>query len=148
MWLYRISSHTTGPGSLWSVKLGLNSKAPGSIAKLSTVLTTQLSSCTPPPPSPAQNKASLWGTVVGFVPPFMPSIPQTCPGSPSRHRPLGGAGVSVRPYFPFFFWCYHSFRPNYHDILPHLFSEGFCLFMFYWLVSYFHLFIYLFWLVI
>lgn len=49
----------------------------------------------------AQNKASLWGTVVGFVPPpIIPHIPQTCPEPPSRHRAQGGALASLRAHFP------------------------------------------------
>lgn len=59
----------------------------------------RLTSCTPM----AQNKASLWGTVVGFVPPpFMPHIPQTCPGSPLKAQGTGRSRGLSTPPFPFF----------------------------------------------
>lgn len=60
----------------------------------------QLTFCT----TLAQNKASLWGTVVGFVPPsLMPHIPQTCPGSPLKAQGTGrDTGLST-PSFPFLF---------------------------------------------
>lgn len=68
----------------------------------------RLTSCTPM----AQNKASLWGTVVGFVPPpVVPCIPQTCPGSPLKAQGTGRSGASLRPRFPSFSaWCYRWFR--------------------------------------
>lgn len=59
----------------------------------------RLTSCTPM----AQNKASLWGTVVGFVPPpVMPHIPQTCPGSPLKAQGTGRSRGLSTPPFPFF----------------------------------------------
>lgn len=59
----------------------------------------RLTSCTPM----AQNKASLWGTVVGFVPPpVMPCIPQTCPGSPLKAQGTGRSWGLTTPPFPLF----------------------------------------------
>lgn len=59
----------------------------------------RLTSCTPM----AQNKASLWGTVVGFVPPpVMPCIPQTCPGSPLKAQGIGRSRGLTTPPFPLF----------------------------------------------
>lgn len=68
----------------------------------------RLTSCTPM----AQNKASLWGTVVGFVPPpIMPRIPQTCPGSPLKAQGTGRSrGLSTPPLPLFSAWCYRCFR--------------------------------------
>lgn len=77
----------------------------------------RLTSCTPL----AQNKASLWGTVVCFVPPahasHSPDLPLVPPQGTGR-----GTGLSTPP-FPFLFWYYRSFRPP----PPHLFflPEGF-----------------------
>lgn len=52
----------------------------------------------------AQNKASLWGTVAGFVPPLvMPHIPQTCPGSPLKAQGTGKSMSLSTPPFPFLY---------------------------------------------
>lgn len=69
----------------------------------------RLTSCTPM----AQNKASLWGTVVGFVPPLvMPHILQTCPGSPLKAQGTGRSTGLSTPPFPFLFLILSLFQTS------------------------------------
>lgn len=84
----------------------------------------RLTSCTPL----AQNKASLWGTVVGFVPPVMLHIPQTCPGSPLKAQGTGRSTGLSTPPFAFLFLILSLLQtppPPHHHIS--FFPQRFCL---------------------